>query len=78
MGSAERFCKVTKGCWNCIPSFVLEDRKKMTKWIAKLFNNKTRHADIVRFIRTEYGKETGHLTDEDCLHYYNHITHKRR
>ena len=76
MGSAERFSKINKGMLELHPSFVLEDRNKMTKWIAKLFDNKTRHADIVRFIRTEYGKETGHLTDDDCIHYYYHITHK--
>ena len=77
MGSAERFCKVTKGCWNCIPSFVLEDRNKMINWIANLFNNKNKHSDIVRFIRTEYFKDVEHLTDDDVILYYN-ITHKRR
>ena len=62
----------------CIPLTVLEVRNKMTKWIAKLFSNKTSASDIVRYIRTEFREDTAHLTDEDCLHYYNHITHTQR
>jgi len=50
----------------------------MSKWIAKLFEMKTNRSDIVRFIRTEYYKDTKHLKDEDCLAFYQHITHKRR
>jgi hypothetical protein len=50
----------------------------MSKWIAKLFKNKTKHSDIVRFIRTEYHQDTKHLKDEDVLAYYDYITHKRR
>ena len=61
----------------CIPFIVLQERKKMTKWIAKLFNNKNKHSDIVRFIRTEYFEDVKHLTDDDVILYYN-ITHKRR
>jgi hypothetical protein len=50
----------------------------MSKWIAKLFKNKTKHSDIVRFIRTEYYNDVKHLTDDDVILYYDHITHKRR
>jgi len=50
----------------------------MTKWIARLFSNKSSASDIVRYIRTEFRGDTDHLTDEDCLHYYNHITHTKR
>ncbi len=49
----------------------------MINWIANLFNNKNKHSDIVRFIRTEYFKDVEHLTDDDVILYYN-ITHKRR
>ena len=50
----------------------------MSKWIAKLFPMKTNTNDIIRFIRTEYRNDVAHLKDEDVLHYYNHITRKRR
>jgi uncharacterized protein YehS (DUF1456 family) len=50
----------------------------MTKWIAKLFNNKNRHSDIVRFIRTEYADDVKHLHDHDVVEFYNHIMTKRR
>jgi len=50
----------------------------MSKWFAKLFQTKTKHTDIVRFIRTEYHKDTKHLNDEDVLAYYEYITHTKR
>ena len=50
----------------------------MTKWIAKLFANKSSASDIVRYIRTEFRGDTDHLTDDDSIRYYNHITHTKR
>ena len=50
----------------------------MSKWIEKLFPMKQNHADIIRFIRTEYRADTEHLRDEDVMHYYNHIMNKTR
>lgn len=50
----------------------------MSKWIAKLFQTKPNHTDIIRYIRTEYAADTKHLKDEDVLSYYEYITHKRR
>ena len=50
----------------------------MSKWIAKLFQNKTNHSEIVRFIRTEYHNDVKHLKDEDVVSYYEYITRKRR
>jgi hypothetical protein len=77
MGSAGRFCKLTRDAF-CIPLTVLQGSNKMTKWIAKLFQTKPNSADIVRFIRTEYTNDTKHLADDDVIEYYNNITKIRR
>lgn len=50
----------------------------MLKWIANLFQPKEKYSDIVRFIRTEYYHDTKHLTDDDIMSYYDHITAKKR
>ena len=39
---------------------------------------KQNHADIIRFIRTEYRNDTEHLRDEDVIHYYDHIMKSKR
>lgn len=50
----------------------------MSKWIAKLFEPKHNPRDIVNFIRTEYANDVKHMRDEDVIHFYNHITNKKR
>jgi hypothetical protein len=50
----------------------------MSKWIAKLFEPKHNSNDIVRFVRTEYRKDTEHLHDVDVIAYYNNLMSKKR
>ena len=46
--------------------------KKILNWIIDLLDPKPSYADTVRYVRTEFGKETNHLSDEDCLEYYKY------
>ena len=46
--------------------------------LRRLFEPKANSNDMVRYIRTEFGKETEHLADEDCLEYYNYYLTRRR
>ena len=43
-----------------------------------LLDPKLSYADTVRYVRTEFGKETNHLSDEDCLEYYKYYLNTRR
>jgi uncharacterized protein YehS (DUF1456 family) len=61
-----------------IPFIVLEERNKMSKWIAKLFPMQGNASDIVRFVRTEYRSDVEHLSDIDVVLYYNNLMSKKR
>ena len=61
-----------------IPFIVLEERNKMSKWIAKLFPMQGNESDIVRFVRTEYRNEVQHLKDSDVVLFYNTMMSKKR
>jgi len=78
MGIHERAQKVKLGMQVRIPFIVLEERNKMSKWIAKLFPMQGNASDIVRFVRTEYRNEVQHLKDSDVVLFYNTMMSKKR
>ena len=41
-------------------------------WFKELLEPKPTNADLIRYVRTEFAKETRNLKDDDCLEYYNY------
>ena len=50
----------------------------MIRWIMNLLKSKGREDGIVQYVRTEFGAEVKHLSNENCVGFYNHYLSKQR
>jgi len=63
----------------CFAPFFNAWSNKVLNFIRKLFENKHDNSDIVNYVRTEWGNETKHLSNADCIGFYdNYLTSKGR
>ena len=44
----------------------------MLRGLMNLFINEMPNDGIVTYVRTEWGNETRHLSNQDCISFYNH------
>ena len=50
----------------------------MLNRLKKLFESSNSHANIVRFIRTEYANDVRHMTDNDAHNFYLTMERKQK
>ena len=52
--------------------------KDMIQALRRLFEPKANNREMIRFIRTEFGRDTNHLKDEDCMAFYEYYLNSKR
>ena len=52
--------------------------KDMIQALRRLFEPKANNREMIRFIRTEFARDTNHLKDEDCMAFYKYYLNTKR
>lgn len=52
--------------------------KDMIQALRRLFEPKANNRELIRFIRTEFARDTNHLKDEDCMAFYEYYLNSKR
>jgi hypothetical protein len=50
----------------------------MIQALRRLFEPKPNNREMIRFIRTEFSRDTNHLKDEDCMAFYEYYLNTKR